>query len=253
MTEGMPREIRSSMLRRQFLIQGCWNYEGMQNVGFAYVLLPALRHYYRERPEDLIKALKRNLEYYNSHPAMGGMILGATARIEERIAAGESDPRAVGTFKVGLMGTLGAIGDSYFWGALKPVASVTGAILSLLHPALGIAALLLLYNAFHIPVRLKGFAAGLEGEESAFRFLKGAGFAPKTEDWKILAAVLGGAYAGAIGGKAAFLFAGGASAAAYLLVCVAAVHLVTVLLRKAVSPSEILLFLLVVGAMLLWG
>ena len=250
---GMSRAIRRRIWWRQFLVQGCWNYEGMQNVGFAYSLLPALRHFYGERPDDLIKALKRNLEYFNTHPAMGGVILGATARIEERVAAGEADPRAVGTFKVGLMGSLGAIGDSYFWGALKPMASVTGVILSLLHPFLGIAAFLLLYNVSHIKVRLKGFEAGMGGEESAIRFLKGGGFTTRTEDRKIFAAILAGAYAGLIGSSTAILLGGGATAAAFILVSIGTVHLVTVLFRKAVSPSEILLFLLLVGTMLLWG
>jgi PTS system mannose-specific IID component len=141
---------------RQFLIQGCWNYEGMQNVGFAYSILPALRELYRDRPEELTKALKRHLEFFNTQPSMGGVILGAALRLEERAAAGEADPRQIGTFKVGLMGSLGAIGDAYFWGALRPMASVAGAILALVHPFLGIAALLLLYNASHLSIRWRG-------------------------------------------------------------------------------------------------
>ncbi|HLO10406.1 MAG TPA: PTS system mannose/fructose/sorbose family transporter subunit IID, partial [Desulfobacteria bacterium] len=43
---------RSAVWRRQFLLQGCWNYEGMQNVGFAYAILPALRDFYANRPEE---------------------------------------------------------------------------------------------------------------------------------------------------------------------------------------------------------
>ncbi|MDA8123169.1 MAG: PTS system mannose/fructose/sorbose family transporter subunit IID [Deltaproteobacteria bacterium] len=249
---GLTHSVRRKVWWRLFLLQGCWNYEGMQNVGFAYGILPALRHYYRERPEDLIKSLKRNLEYFNTHPAMGGVILGATARIEERVASGEADPRAIGTFKVALMGSLGAIGDSYFWGALKPMASVAGAILSLIHPALGIAALLLLYNLSHVLVRLKGFAAGMDGEESAVRFLKEAGFTGRTEDRKILAAILGGAYAGVLSSKTAFMSGEGPSAVGFFIVALLAVHIVTVLFRKAVSPSEIMLFLLVIGTIFIW-
>ena len=105
------------------------------------------------------------------------MILGAAVRLEERVAAGEADPRAIGTFKVGLMGSLGAIGDSYFWGALKPMASAVGGILALVNPVLGIVALLLLYNASHLAIRFRGFASGMGGEESAVRYLKEAGFA----------------------------------------------------------------------------
>ena len=250
--EGRDRAVRQNAWRRQFFLQGCWNYEGMQNVGFAYCILPALRHIYRERPEELTKALKRHLEYFNTQPSMGGVIMGAALRLEERAASGEADPREIGTFKVGLMGSLGAIGDAYFWGALRPMASVAGAVLALVHPFLGIAALLLVYNLSHLSVRWKGFSAGLAGEERAVRFLKESGFAGKTEDRKIIAAILGGAYAGAVCGKTAFLFGSGHTAPAFLIVAAVTVHLLTVLFRKAVSPSEILLFLLIVGTLLLW-
>lgn len=248
---GPDAAIRRKVWLRQFLLQGCWNYEGMQNVGFAYSILPALRRFYDGRPEELTKAIKRHLEFFNTQPAMGGVILGASVRLEERVAAGEADPRTIGTFKVGLMGSLGAIGDSFFWGALKPMASAAGAILALVHPVLGIGALLLLYNVSHLSVRLRGFAAGMAGEESAVRYLRGAGFPVRTEDRKVLAAILGGAYAGVVGSRAAFQSGGGAAALGFFLLAALAVHLLTVLFRKAVSPSEVLLFLFIVGTLLL--
>ncbi|PWB62180.1 MAG: hypothetical protein C3F14_10315 [Deltaproteobacteria bacterium] len=252
MSDGVPKKVRRSVWWRQFLLQGCWNYEGMQNVGFAYSILPALRHLYGGRPEELTKAVKRHLEYFNTQPSMGGVILGASVRIEERIAAGDADPRAIGTFKVGLMGSLGAIGDAFFWGALKPMASVAGAILALIHPFLGIAVLLLLFNGSHLSIRSHGYAAGLAGEESAVQYLKSAGFASRTEDRKIIAAILGGAWAGAVGSRTAYLFGGTTGSAGFFLVSVLTVHLLTVLFRKAVSPSEILLFLLIIGSLILW-
>ena len=249
---GIPLRVRRKVWLRQFLLQGCWNYEGMQNVGFAYSILPALRDRYGSRPEEFSRALKRHLEFFNTHPAMAAVILGAAIRLEERVAAGEEDPRAVGTFKVGLMGSLGAIGDSYFWGALKPMASVAGAILAFVHPLLGIATLLLLYNSSHLLLRFRGYAAGIGGEEGAVRFLKSAGFTARTEDRKMIAAILGGAYAGVVGSQAAFLFGGAWLELGVFLVAALTVHLFTVFLRKAVSPSEVLLLLLLIGTLILW-
>jgi len=248
---GTGSRVLRSVWLRQFLLQGCWNYEGMQNVGFAYCMLPALRELYGESPEELLKALKRHLEFFNTHPTMAGVILGATVRLEERVASGETDPRAIGTFKVGLMGSLGAIGDSFFWGALKPMASVAGAILSLVHPLLGIAALLLLYNVSHLVIRYRGFTAGVQGEESAVQFLRGANLSTKTEDCKLLAAVLGGAYAGVLGSGTAWMVGGPAEVAGLFLVFALLIHLFSIFLRKAVSPSEVLLFLLIVGVLIL--
>ena len=252
MTGGIPDKVRRRIWLRQFALQACWNYEGMQNVGFAYSILPALRDLYAGRPDDLIRALKRHLEFFNTNPALAGVILGTAVRLEERAAAGEADPRAIGTFKVGLMGSLGAIGDSYLWGALKPMASIVGAILALVNPVLGIVALLLLYNASHLTIRFRGFAAGMGGEESAVRYLKEAGFAARTEDRKMVAAIMAGAFAGVIGSRMALMAGSGPYAPAVFLVAAVAVHLFTALFRKAVSPSEVLLLLLVIGVLILW-
>ncbi len=249
---ALSDKVRRSVWLRQFAVQACWNYEGMQNVGFAYSILPALREIYAGRPDELIRALRRHLEFFNTNPALAGVILGAAIRLEERTAAGEGDPRAIGTFKVGLMGSLGAIGDSYFWGALKPMASAVGAILALVSPAIGIVALLVLYNISHLASRFRGFASGLGGEESAVRYLREAGFAARTEDNKMVAAIMAGAFAGVIGSRMAIMLGGGLTVPAVFLVAAAAVHLFTVLFRKAVSPSEVMLLLLIIGALTLW-
>jgi PTS system mannose-specific IID component len=249
---GIPLRVRRKVWLRQFLLQGCWNYEGMQNLGFAYSILPALRDRYEGRPEEFSRALKRHLEYFNTHPAMAAVILGAVIRLEESVAEGKTDPRAVGTFKVGLMGSLGAIGDSYFWGALKPMTSAAGAILAFVHPLLGIVTLLALYNISHITLRFQGFAAGMGGEESAVRFLKEAGISGRTEDRKMIAAILGGAYAGVVSSQAAHMFGGAWLELGVFLVAAFAVHLFTVLFRKAVSPSEVLFLFIIMGALILW-
>jgi hypothetical protein len=133
------------------------------------------------------------------------------------------------------------------------MASVTGALLALLHPLLGIAALLLVYNGVHLSLRRRGFAAGMDGPEGAVGWLKRAALNVRTDDRKLLAAILAGAYAGVFAGR--FLVQGGWGAPrvlASLLLAAGAVHLFTVLFRKAVSPSEILSFLLFTGVLILW-
>jgi len=252
MTAGLSPSARRRVWLRQFLIQGCWNYEGMQNVGFAYAILPALREFYAGRPEEALKAVKRHLEFFNTQPAMGAVILGASVRLEERVAAGDADPRSIGMFKVGLMGSLGAIGDAFFWGALRPMASAAGAILSLIHPIAGIVALLALYNATHLAVRIRGFAAGMEGQEGAVAWLKRAALNVRTEDRKLAAAVLGGAYAGTYAAHHAVLGGDAFHSAVLFAAGVGLVRLFTGLFRKAVSPSEILAFLFLLGALILW-
>ena len=57
---------RSVMLRSQFL-QGSWNYERMQNGGWAYSLIPALKKLYPNK-DDAAAALKRHLEFFKYSP-----------------------------------------------------------------------------------------------------------------------------------------------------------------------------------------
>ncbi len=52
--------------RSQFL-QGSWNYERMQNLGWAYSLIPAIKKLYTTK-EDQAAALERHLEFFNTHP-----------------------------------------------------------------------------------------------------------------------------------------------------------------------------------------
>jgi PTS system mannose-specific IID component len=224
----------------------------MQNVGFAYAILPALREIYSGRPEEALRSVKRHLEFFNTHPVMGAVVLGAGVRLEERAAAGNAQPSDIGAFKMGWMGSLGAIGDAFFWGSLRPMASVAGALLALVHPLAGIAALLLLYNGTHLAVRHRGFRAGLEGQEAAVEWLKRESLNVKTGSRKLAAAILGGVYAGVLTGKTAVFGETAFHSAALFLIGAAAIQFVAVMFRKAVSPSEILSFLLLVGVLILW-
>jgi len=249
---AISSRARRSVWRRHFLIQGCWNYEGMQNVGFAYAILPALLEIWTGQPEEAQKSVKRHLEFFNTHPVMGAMVLGAGVRLEEKTAAGECYPADVGAFKMGWMGSLGAIGDAFFWGSLRPMASIAGVLLALFHPLAGIAAMLILYNAAQLAVRRGGFQAGLSGQEASVEWLKKAMLNVKTNNRKLVVTVLGGAYAGIIMGKAVDVGAAPLHIITMFVAGAVAVKFVTGMFRKSVSPSEVLLFLLLVGVLILW-
>ena len=93
----------SVMLRSQFL-QGSWNYERMQNGGWAFSLIPALKKLYPNK-EEASDALKRHLEFFNTHPYIAAPILGVTLALEEEKANGaDIDDAAIQGVKVGMMG-----------------------------------------------------------------------------------------------------------------------------------------------------
>jgi len=115
--------------RSQFL-QGSWNYERMQNLGWAYALIPAIKKLYTKK-EDQAAALERHLEFFNTHPYVAAPIIGVTLALEEEKANGtEIDDSAIQGVKIGMMGPLAGIGDPVFWFTVRPILGALGASLA---------------------------------------------------------------------------------------------------------------------------
>ena len=101
--ELTKRDRFNVMWHSQFL-QGSWNYERMQNGGFAYSMIPALRKLYPKK-EDMIAALKRHLVFFNTHPYLASPVIGVTLALEEDKANGANvEDEAIQGVKVGMMG-----------------------------------------------------------------------------------------------------------------------------------------------------
>lgn len=116
--------------RHQFL-QGSWNYERMQNGGWCYSMIPAIKKLYTNK-DDQIAALKRHLEFYNTHPYVSAPVIGVTLALEEERANGAPvDDAAIQGVKVGMMGPLAGVGDPVFWFTVRPILGALGASLAL--------------------------------------------------------------------------------------------------------------------------
>jgi PTS system mannose-specific IID component len=155
----VPRATLAHVFWRCLFMQAAWNRRGMQNLGFAYAIDPALRALYPE-PARREEALARHLGFFNCHPYMAAAILGGAIHHEERVAAGVEPGAAPSAYKAALQGPLAAVGDGFFWTALRPffgAAAVAGALL-LGWPA--VAAALLAYNLVHLWLRLELFRSG---------------------------------------------------------------------------------------------
>lgn len=112
--------------RHQFL-QGSWNYERMQNGGWCFAMIPAIKKLYTSK-DDQIAALKRHLEFYNTHPYVSAPVIGVTLALEEERANGAPiDDVAIQGVKVGMMGPLAGVGDPVFWFTLRPILGALGA------------------------------------------------------------------------------------------------------------------------------
>lgn len=124
------KERLMSALRIQF-VSGSFNYERMHNGGFCFAMIPAIRKLYT-REEECTAALKRHLEFYNTHPYVSAPILGVTLALEEERANGaDVDDATIQGVKVGMMGPLAGVGDPVFWFTLRPMLGALGASLAM--------------------------------------------------------------------------------------------------------------------------
>ncbi|MEG3294203.1 PTS system mannose/fructose/sorbose family transporter subunit IID [Streptococcus suis] len=122
---------RKKVWWRSTFLQGSWNYERMQNLGWAYAMIPAIKKLYTKK-EDQAAALERHLEFFNTHPYVASPILGVTLALEEERANGaEIDDTAIQGVKIGMMGPLAGIGDPVFWFTVRPILGALGASLAL--------------------------------------------------------------------------------------------------------------------------
>ncbi|MCM3768123.1 PTS system mannose/fructose/sorbose family transporter subunit IID [Neobacillus niacini] len=142
----LSKKDRISVWWRSTFIQGSWNYERMQNGGWAYTMIPAIKRLYNTK-EDRAAALKRHLEFFNTHPYVASPIIGVTLALEEERANGAPvDDTAIQGVKVGMMGPLAGIGDPVFWFTVRPILGALGASLALTGNILGPIIFFVLWN-----------------------------------------------------------------------------------------------------------
>lgn len=155
----LPLSTHVPVLLRTCAIQGSWNYEIMVGNGVGFCVEPILRQLpggingpaYRQ-------ALARQSAYFNAHPYLAALAVGALARAE----VDQEDPVRIERFRAALCGPLGSIGDRLVWAAWLPACSLFALLLygfgvSSLGVAMGF---LVLYNIGHFGLRNWGLRVG---------------------------------------------------------------------------------------------
>ena len=120
MLEKLSNKLILSVFWRSFFLQGLWNFERMQNVGFIFSILPAVREIYPD-PEKRKEVLLRHLEFFNTNPYIVNIILGLIIAMEQDISKGKiTDAKEITAIKTNIAGPLAAIGDNFFWASWRP-------------------------------------------------------------------------------------------------------------------------------------
>jgi PTS system mannose-specific IID component len=155
----LPFRTRAAMLLRLFAVQGSWNYETMLGNGIAFAVEPALRLLPGGRGGAAYRsALARQGAYFNAHPYLASVAVGALARAE---LDGEA-PERIERFRTACCGPLGSVGDRLVWAGWLPACSLLAlGAFGLGASAAGVVSLFLVsYNAGHLALRIWGLRAG---------------------------------------------------------------------------------------------
>jgi PTS system mannose-specific IID component len=174
MSDGLALRLR--LFARSLLLQAGFCDERRQALGFAWAIDPALAAYAGDAA-GLSAARARQLASFNVQPCASGLPLGVVAALEARAAKGDAAAAARGAaLKASLSMALSGAADSFFWGALRPLAAAVAVLGSAFAWSLGAsrpflcgAALgLAIFNAPSLWARWAGLRLGLaEGEAAA--------------------------------------------------------------------------------------
>ncbi len=155
----LPFGTRVAIFVRLLAIQGAWNYESLLGNGVGFCIEPALRLLPGGVHGQAFKsALARESRYFNAHPYLASIAVGALARAE---LDGEP-PDRIERFRTALCGPLGSVGDRLVWAGWLPFCSLASlAIFGLGASTWAVVAFFLIaYNAGHFALRIWGLETG---------------------------------------------------------------------------------------------
>lgn len=226
---------------RSFFIQASWSYDRLQSLGFAFAMIPVLRRLYPDRSEFAAR-LAAHMEYFNTQPYLASFVLGAAARAEEARAAGRGAAQDLVELKKTLMAPLGALGDSFFWGSLKPFASAAAVAVLLTGSAWAPLLFLLLYNVIHVGLRFSLIFIGYATEGDVVGLLSRYNFTRLARRYKVMSLAIIGCIIGTLPAWGPeFRHFESVPAPLLTVVALAVTLSLTALLRIGASPVKLML------------
>jgi PTS system mannose-specific IID component len=158
-TPVLPLRTRLAMMMRLLAIQGSWNYETLMGNGIGFCVEPALRLLPGgAHTPEFKRALARQSKYFNAHPYLASVAVGALARAE----LDHEPPERIERFRTALCGPLGSVGDRLVWAGWLPFCSLVAlaAFGVGAGPLVVLSIFLGLYNTGHLALRLWGLNVG---------------------------------------------------------------------------------------------
>lgn len=161
---------------RSFALEASWNFERQQHMGFSFAMTDLLDKLYANDKQARAEAGARHLEFFNTSAPLSTFIMGIVASMEEENSNNSMfDPKSITNIKTALMGPLAGIGDSFFWGTLRVIATGVGTSLALNGSILGPLLFLLIYNVPSYLIRYLGVMKGYEFGTSILESIESSG------------------------------------------------------------------------------
>jgi PTS system mannose-specific IID component len=252
------KKLFRQLFIRQFPLLGTMNFTRMEGLSYGWALAPMLKKIYPD-PHRYMEALKRNSQFFNTNQHLAPFIMGLTLSMEKENAANPSfDTSSINGIKVALMGPFAGVGDSFFYGVLRIIATGIAIGLASQGNPLGPLLFLLIYN---IPSYLIRYYGGVMGYRLGSKYIAEATQSGLLSCVTKASAIMGLMMVGAMSAsmvKFTTTFKTTIAGQPFVLqdildkICVGLIPLMLVLvclrmLNKKVSPNKILIFLIIFG------
>lgn len=124
-----------------------------------FTLTPVLKRLYKDAPlEERERAIKRHLEFFNTHATLAPLLFGLIAALEVNTPEAEKD--SITSIKTGLMGPIAGLGDGLFWFTLWPICASIGATMAVTGNIFGAIFTFVVFNVINQGVKWFGFRIG---------------------------------------------------------------------------------------------
>ena len=253
------KKLFRQLFIRQFPLLGSMNFTRMEGLSYGWALAPMLKKIYANDPHRYLESLKRNSQFFNTNQHLAPFIMGLTLSMEKENAANPNfDTSSINGIKVALMGPFAGVGDSFFYGVLRIIATGIAIGLASQGNPLGPLLFLLIYN---IPSYLLRYYGGVMRYRLGSKYIAEATQSGLLSCITKASSIMGLMMVGAMSAsmvKFTTTFKTTIAGQPFVLqeildkICVGLIPLLLVLgclklLNKKVSPNKVLIMLIVFG------
>ncbi|RRZ92987.1 PTS system mannose/fructose/sorbose family transporter subunit IID [Erwinia sp. 198] len=257
-SDRQDRKLFRQLFFRQFQLLGSMNYTRMEGLSYGWILAPMLKKIYPD-PHRYLQALQRNSQFFNTNQHLAPFIMGLTLSMEQENASRDDfDVASINGIKVALMGPFAGVGDAFFYGVLRIIATGIAIGLASQGNPLGPVLFLVIYN---LPSYLVRYYGGVIGYRLGSRYIAEATRSGLLGCITTAASMMGLMMVGAMSASMVKFttryettIAGQPFVLQEILdkICVGLIPLLLVLgcfalLRKKTSPNRVLLLLIALG------